>query len=225
MNGVDLVVFDCDGVLVDSELLSLAVAREALAREGLALDAAMVRETYLGRSAAFLAADAGRRLGRALAADFLDRLADDTFAAFRSGLNPIPHVRAAIEALSLPRCVASSSTHARIALSLRLAGLADLFEGRAFSAADVARGKPAPDLYLFAAERCGVDPARCLVVEDSVAGVAAARAAGMAALGFLGGSHVDPARDGPALREAGAAALFDDMRALDEAIARLSLRQ
>lgn len=121
----DLVIFDCDGVLVDSELLSLAAAREALAQEGLALDAATMRETYLGRSAAFLISDAETRLGRALPTDFLLNLRETTFAAFRRGLRPIPHVRAAIEAIGVPRCLASSSTHPRIALSLELAQLSD----------------------------------------------------------------------------------------------------
>lgn len=220
----DLVIFDCDGVLVDSELLSLAAARVALARAGLALDPATVRESYLGRSAAFLISDAESRLGRPLPADFLPNLRETTFAAFRSGLKPIAHVREAIEALGVPRCLASSSTHPRIALSLALTGLADLFEGRAFSATDVSRGKPAPDLYLFAAERCEVAPARCLVIEDSAPGVSAGRAAGMNVLGFLGGSHIDPARDGPNLTKAGAVALFDDMRTLHAAIKRLSKR-
>ncbi len=217
----DLVIFDCDGVLVDSEPLSLAAARAALARAGLALDEATVRESYLGRSAAFLVADAEARLGRALPADFLATLGEAVFADFRRDLRAIPHVREAVKAIDSPLCVASSSTHPRIALSLELTGLAPLFEGRVFSATDVARGKPAPDLYLHAAERCGAASGRCLVVEDSAPGVAAALAAGMTALGFLGGTHIDPARDGPNLRRAGAVALFDDMRRLPATIAAL----
>lgn len=220
--GFDLVIFDCDGVLVDSELLSLAAARAALGRAGLVLGADEVRETYLGRSGAFLVADVEVRLGRTLPADFLERLGEEVFAAFRRDLRAIPHVREAVETTGVPRCVASSSTHARIGLSLELAGLADLFDGRVFSATDVACGKPAPDLYLHAAERCGADPARCVVIEDSAPGVVAGRAAGMTVLGFLGGSHVDPTRDGPRLRQAGAVALFDDMRLLGGALRDLS---
>lgn len=214
MSAFDLVIFDCDGVLVDSEPLALAIARDALADAGLALDEDMVRETYLGRSGRFLVADAETRLGRRLPGDFLERLADRVATAFRRELKAVPYVGAAVTATNMPACVASSSSHGRIALSLELAGLDDLFGGRIFSAGDVANGKPAPDLYLHAATSCGAHPARCLVIEDSELGVAAGFAAGMTVLGFLGGSHIAPARDKPRLMAAGAARVFSDMREL-----------
>jgi HAD superfamily hydrolase (TIGR01509 family) len=184
-----LVIFDCDGVLVDSEPIAMRILLEALEAEGLHLDAATGYDRFLGRSLAnireMLAADFGLDLSDAVLADMRLRL----YAAFRAGLAPARGVRAALEALPQPRCVASSSQPGRIRLSLEVTGLLQHFEGRIFSAAMVPHGKPAPDLFLLAARTMGFAPGDCLVVEDSPAGIRAARAGGMRVVAFIGGSH------------------------------------
>jgi HAD superfamily hydrolase (TIGR01509 family) len=184
-----LVIFDCDGVLVDSEPIAMRVLLETVAEAGLHLDEAVGYERLLGRSLAnireILAADFGIKLGDDALAGMRCRL----YSAFRAELQPIPGIAATLDDLRLPFCVASSSQPERIEVSLRAASLWPHFEGRVFSATQVARGKPAPDLFLFAAENMGFAPEDCLVVEDSPAGIAAAQVANMQVVGFLGGSH------------------------------------
>jgi HAD superfamily hydrolase (TIGR01509 family) len=147
--------------------------------------------------------------GCTLPADFSARVNRTLFARFETDLKPVEGVREAILALPQPRCVASSSMPERIALSLRVAGLSDLFD-HIFSATEVPRGKPAPDLFLHAATRMGARPEDCLVIEDSAAGVKAAIAAGMRVIGFTGGSHCGPAH-ADRLRRAGAPVVIDWM--------------
>ena len=188
-----LVIFDCDGVLVDSEPISLAVLIEVLAEYGCPLDLETGYRALLGRSmasvAAWLAAERGFTLGETVLAELRARLYD----RFDRELRPIPGIAAAVAGLGPPVCVASSSQPERIRRSLGLTGLLPLFEPHVFSATMVARGKPAPDLFLHAAAQMGVAPGDCAVVEDSPAGIEAARAAGMAVIGFIGGSHAEPA--------------------------------
>ena len=215
-----LVVFDCDGVLVDSEPISLALTRATLAGHGLHLDETEGRDLFLGVSAASARKIAEARLGGPLPDDFESELARAVIAQFERELRGVPYVREAVAALGRPVCVASSSSPERIRASLGIVGYADLFGPRVYSAHDVANGKPAPDLMLHAAGKLGVAPADCLVVEDSVAGVTAARRAGMVAFGFVGGAHHAGGDYGERLREAGAALVFDDMRDLAGLVAR-----
>ena len=214
---LQLVVFDCDGVLVDSEPIACAVVSETLATLGIVVSEAQIAERYIGLSAASMYADLESRHGVALDELARQRISAAVDERLAATVPAMPGVAAAIDTL-VPRhrvCVASSGTPVRIRGSLQRAGLWPRFEGRVFSATQVARGKPAPDLFLFAAERMGVDPAHCLVVEDSLAGVTAARAAGMRCLGFTGGGHVR-AGHGPRLLEAGAFATFDAMADLPQ---------
>jgi HAD superfamily hydrolase (TIGR01509 family) len=160
-----------------------------------------------------------RDRGCTLPADFGETLNRTLFARFESELQPIPGVRDAILTLPHRRCVASSSLPDRIAFSLRLTGLDDLFE-HIFSASEVARGKPAPDLFLHAASRMGVAPADCLVIEDSTAGVQAARAASMNVIGFAGGGHCG-SDHADKLKAAGASVIVERMSELAHAVAHL----
>ncbi len=218
-----LVIFDCDGVLVDSEPLSLRVLGETLAEAGLALDTGTIAARFLGRSLASTVRILGDEDGLALDAAALAEMRRRLYAAFRAELAPMPHIAQTLDALGAPFCVASSSQPERVELSLRLTGLWPRFEGRAFSAVEVADGKPAPDLFLYAAARLGYAADRCLVVEDSPAGIEAAHRAGMAVVGFTGGGHAAL----PAHRAAVAAMrpdrVIEDMRALPAIVAGATL--
>ena len=183
---LELVIFDNDGVLVDSEPHAKRVTIALLTELGWPLSPDDCTERFLGRSMASIRGLAEAHLGRALPADFEDRYHAGLFEAFATGLTPIPGVTEALGRIAVPACVASSGSHERLRLALTTTGLFDRFAGRIFSAQDVTRGKPAPDLFLHAARTLGVDPARCAVIEDSPAGVEAANAAGMLALGYAG---------------------------------------
>jgi HAD superfamily hydrolase (TIGR01509 family) len=183
---IELVIFDCDGVLVDSERLAVRVDVRVLAELGWILSEREVIERFVGRSHEFMVAEIEAHLGRRLADDWEDAFQHLYREAFAAELTPVDGVVEALDQIALPTCVASSGSHEKMRYTLGLAGLYDRFAGRIFSASEVARGKPAPDLFLYAAGRMGVDPATCAVVEDSRYGVEAARAAGMLALGFAG---------------------------------------
>jgi beta-phosphoglucomutase-like phosphatase (HAD superfamily) len=201
-----LVIFDCDGVLVDSEILACGVQARALSEYGLPISAAEVARRFLGMSAKDIRALLETDLGRPLPADHETRCGAELFGLFRRELKPvagIPGVLVEIERGGMARCVASSSSPERIVLALQVTGLSDFFGGHVFSSTMVERGKPAPDLFLHAAKTMGFGPANCIVVEDSVNGIKAARSAGMRALGFLGGGHC-PAAHGDDLLAAGA---------------------
>ncbi len=184
-----LVIFDCDGVLVDSEPISISVLVQAMRDAGIEIDEEGAYQRFLGRSLATLIGTLESEFNVFADEAFLERIRNDLYARFRTELKPIPGVGAAIDALDIPCCVASSSQLERIRLSLGLTGLLDRFEPNIFSASMVERGKPAPDLFLHAARAMNVAPARCIVVEDSPAGIIAARAAGMTVFVFTGGSH------------------------------------
>lgn len=211
-----LVIFDCDGVLVDSEPIALRMLVEMLAEAGVPLDAAAVSDRFLGRSLASTRALLTEEFGLTLTDAALEDMRLKLYAAFGAELAPIPGVAETLPRLAMPFCVASSSQTERIRLSLDLTGLLPAFEGAIFSASEVANGKPAPDLFLHAAARMGVDPAACLVVEDSPAGVAAGRAAGMRVIGFLGGGHAGAPSHRAALALLAPDAMIDDMRDLPE---------
>jgi HAD superfamily hydrolase (TIGR01509 family) len=213
----DLIIFDCDGVLVDSEVISCRVHAEVLTRHGYPITAEQVFARFLGRSALAANREVEAELGRPLPDDFDAQLKAALFEEFAVSLQAVPHVVEALAAIATPVCVASSGTPDKIRTSLTHTRLLSRLAPHIFSATQVVHGKPAPDLFLFAATQMGATPGRCLVIEDSVPGITAARAAGMTAFGFSGGSHC---RDGhtEALIAAGAQASFDDMRQLPEMI-------
>ena len=186
-------IFDCDGVLVDSEVLSMAELMRIIQTRRLPISEAEAYDLFLGTSGSHEIAFLRDRYGVDITPDLADhreRLA----ARFRAALQPVPGIAEALARLGGPRAVASSSSPERLRLSLGLTGLWDAFAPHVYSATMVAHGKPAPDLFLMVAARLQADPADCVVIEDSPAGICAARAAGMRVVGFLGGGHARPAR-------------------------------
>jgi HAD superfamily hydrolase (TIGR01509 family) len=217
---VDLVIFDCDGVLVDSEVISSRAHAETLTRHGYPITADQVLNRFLGVSDREARQTVEAELGRNLPEDFEAQMKQAALQLYAADLRDIPYVGEAIAAIDLPKCVASSGTAEKIHHGLSCAGLYDRFAPNIFSAAQVKRGKPAPDLFLFAAGQMQAAPARCVVVEDSIAGVTGALAAGMTVLGYHGGSHCRTGH-GDTLRAAGAMITFEDMRQLPDLIARI----
>jgi HAD superfamily hydrolase (TIGR01509 family) len=197
-----LVIFDCDGVLVDSDRISLRIQAERISALGLPTTYEDCVRDFLGIGMPATLRAIEERLGGPLPPRWEDELNAAVRAAFRRQLRPVAGISAALDAIDLPTCVASSGSQEKMRLTLGLTGLWDRFAGRTFSGDEVEHGKPAPDLFLNAAARIGVAPARCVVVEDSPFGVAAARAAGMAALGYaaadgtIDGAAVALAREG-----------------------------
>ena len=185
---VEAVIFDLDGVLVDSEPLSAAALIAELADVGIAVTAERVRREFLGRSFPTVAAEL-RRAHEAFPEDFEERYRRRLFESFAAGLAPTPGVQGVLDRLAVPARVATSSTPQRARRALEACGLWERFADRVDTASEVARGKPAPDLFLLSAARAGVPPARCLVIEDSAPGIAAAAAAGIPSLLYLGGGH------------------------------------
>jgi HAD superfamily hydrolase (TIGR01509 family) len=211
-----LLIFDCDGVLVDSEVLSCRIDAEFLTEIGVPYTAEEIARQFLGVSLKTMISRIESERDCKLPDDFSEKLNRTLFARFETDLKPIEGVRDAILSLPFPRSVASSSIPERIALSLRVTGLADLFDN-IFSSTQVARGKPAPDLFLHAASRMNTLPEECLVIEDSIAGVQAARAAGMRVIGFVGGSHCGPGH-AEKLRQVGAQVVIERMSDLPGAV-------
>jgi HAD superfamily hydrolase (TIGR01509 family) len=197
------VIFDCDGVLVDTEIISNTVLAGLLTDAGLPTTFEDCMRDFRGRSIASVMAIAERRYGGPIPGDVAARYYAEVEAAFARGLEPVPGVIDALDRISLPSCVASSGPHHKMAVTLRATGMWDRFEGRIFSATEVTNGKPAPDLFLHAAARMGFEPSSTAVVEDSLPGVEAAVAAGMRALAFT--------RDGDAaeLAAAGGQPFYD----------------
>jgi HAD superfamily hydrolase (TIGR01509 family) len=179
-----LVIFDCDGVLVDSDRISLRIQAERITALGLPTTYEDCVRDFLGIGMPATVAILERRLGAQLPDGWVDDLDAAVRDSFRRELEPVAGIEAALDAIALPTCIASSGSQEKMRLTLGLTGLRDRFDGRIFSADEVERGKPAPDLFLHAAERMGAAPSDCVVIEDSPAGVAAARAAGMRALGY-----------------------------------------
>jgi HAD superfamily hydrolase (TIGR01509 family) len=212
----DAVIFDCDGVLVDSEVLSAGSLAEELTVHGMPITTGEVIERFLGRSFPSVRKAYEEEVGRPLPEGFQEEWSAVLLGHFKSGLLPMNGIVALLRALPVPYCVASSSAEPRLRTSLHYAELEPFFTGRIFNAAMVPRGKPHPDLFLMAAEKLGADPARTLVLEDSASGVLAGVAGGMEVWGFVGGAHYrdahGPHGDGRALlRENGASRVFTSM--------------
>lgn len=188
--GPDLVIFDCDGVLVDSERLTTQVEARVLTSLGWPMDQAEVVERWMGRTSEAQLADVRDRLGAEAARRFDADTTAELHTAFETRLQAvtgIPSLLDHLDALGVATCVASSGSHGRMGITLRVTGLLGRFAGRIYSGTEVLHGKPAPDLFLHAADRMGAEPGRCVVVEDSVYGVRAGAAAGMRVYGFAGG--------------------------------------
>jgi len=215
-----LVIFDCNGVLVDSEPIAAAVLSEALRRVGVTLSTAGAMRRFHGRRPADVFAAIETAVGRQLPADFAAHVATATLRRLRTELRPIAHAAHALTWIRGPKAVASSSPFERVRLSLEVTGLLRFFEPRLFSASAVRNGKPAPDLFLLAAAQSQIDPAECIVVEDSAPGIAAAAAAGMTPIGFVGGSPA-PGKLASELLATGARTVVADMRSLKGTIADL----
>jgi HAD superfamily hydrolase (TIGR01509 family) len=210
----ELVIFDLDGVLVDSEPISSRVTAAALKEVGIEISEADVCDRFLGVATASMLRAIEVEHGCCLPESFQKTLRARVLKAFKQSLEPVPGVQAVLDSLALDRCVASSSHPDRIHRSLELVGLLDRFRPNLFSATMVDHGKPAPDLFLLAAASMRVEPRRCLVIEDSEVGVRAGKAAGMTVFGFAGASHVRRETHGPRLEAAGADVVFADMTAL-----------
>jgi HAD superfamily hydrolase (TIGR01509 family) len=211
---ISLVIFDCDGVLVDTERIAVRIDVMVLAELGWPMTEAEVVERFMGRSDEEMTAEIEAHVGRRLPASWEAPFRHLYRQAFEAELEPVAGVVEALDAIAIPTCVASSGTHEKIRFTLGRTGLYERFAGRIFSVGDVARGKPAPDLFLHAAGRMGVPPAQCAVVEDSRYGVEAARAAGMRAFGYAGGLAPKGALAGPQT------IVFEDMRDLPGLLAR-----
>ena len=211
---LELVIFDCDGVLVDSERIAVRTDVKVLAKLGWVLTEAEIIERFVGLSDTSIKAAIEAYLGRVLPDDWEAEFQGLYREAFAAELTPVPGVIEALERITLPTCVASSGTHDKIRFTLGLTGLYERFAGRIFTAYEVARGKPAPDLFLYAASRMGVDPGACAVVEDSRYGIEAARAAGMLPFGFIGGLTPRASLEAPGT------IIFADMRELPDLLTR-----
>ncbi len=215
----DLLIFDCDGVLVDSEVISANVLAEQLTASGAAIDEALVYNRFLGRSMANARQVLLAEYGVTISEELTQSMRKEMFRRFHEELRPVPGVAEALRQIDIPRCVASSSMPDRLRLTLGLTGLLPFFDGRIFSASMVKNGKPAPDLFLYAADKMNASPGTCLVIEDSPAGVEAAKAAGMKVFGFTGGAHAAKYDLASALAALDPDAIFDDMLRLPELLA------
>jgi HAD superfamily hydrolase (TIGR01509 family) len=215
-----VIIFDCNGVLVDSEPIATAVLAQELQRVGVQVTPQIIARYFTGRRPADVFAEVEAATGTTLPTNFASNVAYSTMSRLRAELRATPHIAYALSWLRGPKCVASSSPLERIKLSLDVTDLRRYFGPNLFSASDVAAGKPKPDLLLHAAARVGIDAKDCIVVEDSPAGVGAAVAAGMTAIGYVGGTHAAP-NLGTELSKAGAHVVIHDMRALKGAVVAL----
>ena len=219
MTDVKLVILDCDGVLVDSETISVAVLAEFVRKAGADIGEDEAYRLFLGRSIGAVRKLLRDDFALALTEAQLDGIRLETFRRFHSELRPMPGAAEMLSRLKVRRCVASSSSLERIRLSLDLTGLLEMLEPHIYSASMVTRGKPAPDLFLHAAKAMGVRPEDCVVVEDSPAGMEAARQAGMRVFAFTGGSHAGHAALETKLAAFRPDRLFSDLRMLPDLVA------
>lgn len=185
-----LVIFDCDGVVIDSEVISANVLIDKLALLGAQIDMAFVQQHFLGCQFATVAAKINSLLSISIPADFEAQYREQLLQAFERDLTVTQGIKEVLAALKVPCCIATSSSLPRTTKALSVVGLTDVFADKVFTASDVSRGKPAPDLFLHAANRMGVAPEHCLVIEDSYFGVTAAIAANMPVIHYIGGGHI-----------------------------------
>ncbi len=211
MSAFDLIIFDCDGVVVDSEILSCGCLLTLLRQHRIEIDLAEVYERFLGRNYQTIVDQYQVWRNEPVPGDFRAKWEAAIRLAFSASLAAMPGVIDLLSSLKTPVCIASSSDLDRVTFSLSLAKLSEFFGPHVFTSQMVKRGKPAPDLFLHAAAAMGVAPDRALVIEDSVAGVVAAKAAGMTAWGFVGGAHYAGREGRSALEASGAAQVFDKM--------------
>jgi HAD superfamily hydrolase (TIGR01509 family) len=216
---VTLLIFDCDGVLVDSEPIANEILAETLTALGRPMTAAECMRSQIGKALSDILRETSDIVGRAIPDDVGAQMNERLFLRFRRELQPIEGVAEALDRLRQRRCLASSSRPERIDLALAATGLDHYFDRR-FSAVQVARGKPAPDLFLLAAREMGAEPTSAVVIEDSVSGVIGARAAGMRVIGFVGGGHAG-ADLAQRLADAGADRVIAHMRDLPATVAAL----
>lgn len=215
-----MVIFDCNGVLVDSESIVAEVAAQELSRAGIPLTPELVARYFTGRRPSDMFAEVETAYQTKLPPNFATVVNAMTLQRLRAELRPTRHMDYALTWLRGPKCVASSATIERIRVSLDVTGLLRFFGPNLFSASEVPRGKPAPDLFLYVAAKMGFAPSECIVVEDSPAGIAAAFTAGMMPIGFVGGSHAPFNLEG-SLTKAGARAVIADMRQLKATVTAL----
>jgi len=211
----ELVIFDCDGVLVDSEILANEVFAEALKSLGINLSLEETMNRFVGLNRMSMTSSIESEFGVKITDQFWDELRHLTWKAFDGKLKPIPGVVDLVAKLASKKCVASSSGPQSIKHSLSLVGLWERFAPYVYSAHQVKNGKPAPDLFLYAAAQLQTPPSSCLVIEDSLAGVRAAKAAKMRVFGFVGGSHCSPGH-ADVLRREGVEQVFSDMKVVAE---------
>ncbi|MBW4444942.1 MAG: HAD family hydrolase [Plectolyngbya sp. WJT66-NPBG17] len=219
MTQFDLVIFDCDGVLVDSEPIVNRIFAETLTEAGFPITYAEVTQQFKGKSTATCLEIIKKVYGKPLPLDLLERNREREIAALHQELQPIAGIAEALAQITLPKCVASNSSHRHIQLVLGLTGLLHQFEGKLHSCHDVDRPKPFPDVYLYAAQQMGKNPDRCVVIEDSVPGVQAGYAAGMTVFGYVQQRDYpeeEAASERDALLADGARIVFNDMRQLAE---------
>jgi HAD superfamily hydrolase (TIGR01509 family) len=216
----ELVIFDCDGVLVDSEPTINRAHAQVLTDCGYPITEQKLVEHFCGMSDPEMIDIIEREWGRALPVSYAERVGEMIDNGFRQSLTSVEGVAEVLDWLQLPVCVASSSAPEQIRRKLELTGLLEYFGENLFSATMVARGKPSPDLFLYAAQRLATAPDRCLVIEDSPAGIDAALSAGMTPIGFCGGSHCGP-EHAARLQAQGAVLVIVDMRQLADAMAKL----
>ncbi len=220
----ELVIFDCDGVLVDSETISVSVLIDCVRKAGVEIGQDQAYRLFLGRSIGAVEEALRNEFALTLSRAQLDGIRNETFRRFREKLKPMPGAADALSRLKARRCVASSSSLERIRLSLELTGLLEMLNPHIYSASMVERGKPAPDLFLHAAKGMGVRPEDCVVVEDSPAGIDAARRAGMRVFAFSGGSHASHASLAAELERLQPDMMFSDMRLLPDLLAEIGGR-
>lgn len=211
---VALIIFDCDGVLIDSEILVCRLTSEELTRLGYPISVGDVIARFAGRAEASMMAEIERDWGQPIPPEYFAQIRARIAQSYTTELEAIPEVRETLERIRCKVCVASSSYTEKLQLGLRSTGLLDRFGGNVVSASSVANGKPAPDVFVYAAGWMRTPVANCLIVEDSIPGVRAARAAGMRVLGFVGGRHCGPDH-AARLREAGAEDVIEQMSHLE----------
>jgi HAD superfamily hydrolase (TIGR01509 family) len=218
----ELIIFDCDGVLIDSEILSNRAEVALLKSFGIEFELGDYMAQFVGKSTKDVLKTIEASHAVSLPAEFRRLAETQIFTAFKTELQPIPGIFELINLINIAKCVASSSSLSRLDITLKITGLLDKFAPHIFSAEQVSCGKPAPDLFLFAAAQMQVDPDRCIVVEDSPYGVRAGVQAGMTVLGFTGGSHIQPGHAARLLDE-GAIDICSDMSQVSNWLCRNSL--